>query len=256
VAKTAYARVVAATRRSVTKSPYDNAALAQIYLDTGDSEKALEVLQPAQREFGGETGFQAIAAAVEARAYLETGDADAAGEALERALQLVKHADPSASLAVSKACFALGRDAEGERIVISAVRANHEDVHLVAAAKRVLKDAGREEFTGRLVDAQVQEMLGLTERALNLAKKAQLSEAQTIIAEAVAGLPNNVGVLVAAAQINLLFLSQNGLDAEVATRVREYLATLDQLAHGTERVVKMGAFFRELLLRARAEAAA
>jgi DNA-binding response OmpR family regulator len=251
VAKAAYAKVVAATRSSVTKSPYDNAALAQIYMDTGDPQKALEALKPVQQEFGDETGFQTIAAAVEARAYGETGDGDAATAALERALQLVKNADPAAALAVSKACFALGQEAEGERIVTNAVRANHEDAQLVAAARRVLKDAGREEFTSRLVDAQVQEMLGLTERALGLAKKAQLTEAQAIIAEAVAGLPNNVGVLVAAAQINLLFLSQKGLDMEVATRVRGYLATLETLARGTERVVKMAAFFKELLLKAR-----
>ena len=256
LAKTSYAKVVAATRNSVTKSPYDSAALAQIYVDTGEAQQALEVLKLVQREFGDETGFQAIAAAVQARAYVETGDDDAAGEALERALKLVENADPAASLAVSKACFALGRGEEGERIVINAVRANHEDAHMVAAAKRVLKEAGREELTSRLVDEQVQEMLGMTERALALAKKARLPEAQAMIAEAVAGLPNNVGVLVAAAQINLLFLSQQGLDAEVATRVREYLATLDRLAQGTERVVKMGKFFRELLLKARAEAAA
>jgi len=126
----------------------------------------------------------------------------------------------------------------------------------VAAARKVLKDAGREEVTSRLVDTQVQEMLGLTERALALAKKAELVQAQAIIAEAVAGLPNNVGVLVAAAQINLLFISQKGLDIETATRVRGYLARLETLAHGTERVVKMAAFFNDLLLKARAGAAA
>ena len=255
-ATNAYAKVVEATRRSLTRSPYDNAALAQIYVDTGDPAKALETLKPAQQEFSDETGFQAIAAAVQACAYQQTGDAEAASAALDRALQFAKRADPVATLAVSKACFALGNAAEGERIVTDAVRANHEDEQLLAAARKVLKDAGREEVIGRLVDAQVQEMLGLTERALALAKKAQLAEAQDIIAEAVAGLPNNVGVLVAAAQINLLFLSQKGLDLEVATRVRGYLATLDTLAHGTERVVKMLAFFNELVRKGSAGAAA
>jgi DNA-binding response OmpR family regulator len=255
-ARTAYAKVVAATRSSVTKSPYDNAALAQIYVDSGDPAKALEMLKPIQQEFANETGFQAIAAAVEARAYQGTGNAEAAGAALERAFQFVKGADPEAALAVSNACFALGKEAEGERILTNAVRANHEDERLVAAAKKVLKDAGREDVTSRLIDQQVQEMLGLTEKALELAKKAQLAEAQAMIAEAVAALPRNVGVLVAAAQINLLFLSQKGLDIEAVTRVRGYLATLEALAPGTERVIKMGAFFRELLQKAGAGAAA
>ena len=254
LARTAYAKVVAATRVSLTKTPYDNAALAQIYMDTGESAKALEVLKPVQREFGEEIGFQAIAASVEARAYQDAGDEDAASAALGRALEFAKGADPDAALAVSKACFALGQDEEGERIVTSAVCANHEDAALVAAARKLLKDSGREDVINRAVDAQVQNMLGMTEQALALAKKAQLAEAQAIIAEAVAGLPKNVGVLVAAAQINLLWLSQEGLNIEVVKRVRGYLATLDVLAHGTERVIKMQAYFKELLRKASAGA--
>ena len=249
-AKAAYAKVVAATRSSVTKTPYDNAALAQIYMDTGEAAKALEVLKTVQREYVEETGFQAIAAAVEARARQDLGDETAASEALGRALEFAKNADPQAALAVSRACFALGEDAEGERIVTSSVRSNHEDEKLVAAARKLLKDAGREDVTSRLIDEQVSDMLAMTEQALALAKKAQIAQAQTIIAEAVAGLPRNVGVLVAAAQINLLYLSQEGLSTEVVNRVRGYLATLDTLAHGTERVVKMQAYFKELLRQA------
>ena len=249
-AKAAYAKVVAATRTSVTKTPYDNAALAQIYMDTGEAAKALEVLKSVQREYVEETGFQAIAAAVEARARQDLGDETAASEALGRALEFAKNADPQAALAVSRACFALGEDAEGERIVTSSVRSNHEDEKLVAAARKLLKDAGREDVTSRLIDEQVSDMLAMTEQALALAKKAQIAQAQTIIAEAVAGLPRNVGVLVAAAQINLLYLSQEGLSTEVVNRVRGYLATLDTLAHGTERVVKMQAYFKELLRQA------
>ena len=250
VAKAAYAKVVDATRNSVTKSPYDNAALAQVYMDTGEASKALEVLQSAQQEFAAETAFQAVAASVEARAHQESGDEDAARAALGRALEFAKYADPESALAVSRACFALGEDAEGERIVTAAVRTNHEDVKVVAAARKLLKDSGREDVISRVVDTQVQSMLEMTDRALALAKKAQLTEARGIIEEAAAGLPKNVGVLVAAAQINLLYLSQKGLDIEVITRAREYLATLDTLARGTERVIKMQAYFKELLRNA------
>jgi len=102
-------------------------------------------------------------------------------------------------------------------------------------------ESGRDEVAVRLIDAQVKEILGLTEKALDLAKKAQIADAQAMIAEAVAGLPRNVGILLAAAQINLLFLSQHGLNVEVVNRVRGYLATLETLAPGTERVIKMAA---------------
>ena len=254
IAASAYAKVVASTRRSVTKDPYDNIALAQVYLDTGEPVKALDALHQVLREFPGDVRFQTVAASAEARAHRDIGDEAAADAALARALESAKNADPETALAVSKACFALGKDAEGEGIVTDAVRANHEDAQLVAAAKKVLKDAEREDAVGRVVDAAVQQMLGLTGRAIELAEKAQISEAQAVIAESIASLPNNVGVLAAAAQVDLLAISQKGMDVETATRVREYLARIETLAQGSERVAKMTAFFHELLLKARAEA--
>ena len=250
VAKTAYAKVVAATRNSVTRTPYDNSALAQVYMETGEPAKALEVLKPAQQEFAAEPGFQAVAAAVEARAQQDSGNEEAASAALARALDFAKNADAEASLAVSRACFALGEEAEGERLVTRAVRSDHEDVKLVAAARKLLKDTGREDAAGRVIDEQVQDMLGMTEKALELAKQARLGEARAVIAEAVAGLPRNIGVLIAAAQIHILYLSQKGLDIEVLTRAQTYLAKLETLAHGNERVVKMRAYLKELLRQA------
>ena len=247
VAKTAYAKVVASTRYSVTRDHYDSTALAQIYVDTGEAAKALEVLKPVQKSQDGDRAFQAIAASVEARAHRENNDEAAAGAALERALGLVKDAAPEAALAVSRACFALGRHAEGEKIVTHAVRANHEDASLLKAARKVLKDSGREEISNDLIDAQVGEVLELTAKAIALAKQARLAEAQTMITEAVAGLPRNVGVLVAAAQIDLSYLSLEGMDHTVVARVRGYLKTLQTLAPRTERVDKMSAYFRQLL---------
>ena len=63
--------------------------------------------------------------------------------------------------------------------------------------------------------------------------------------------PNNTGLLLAAAQVHLLWLAQEGLNTEYVSRVREYLGKLDKLIPGNERVAKMQGFFRDTLARAR-----
>ena len=56
-----------------------------------------------------------------------------------------------------------------------------------------------------------------------------------------------VGVLMAAAQIYLLWMSQKGVDQEYVKRVNAYLGKLDKLVPGNERVAKMYLFLQRTL---------
>jgi hypothetical protein len=192
---------------------------------------------------------------VESRAHRDLGNNEAAEAALDKALANVSQAGPDAAMHVSRACLTGGRESEGVKLLAGAVRSNHEDSRLVALAKRVLKDTGHEAKTQELVDAQVAEMLELTGAALATAKKALLDEAVAMITEAVTQLPDNPGVLLAAAQINLLWLSQKGLNLEFVNRIKGYMARLDTLMPGHERVLKMNHFFRETVARVAAKGA-
>ena len=246
-ARAAFEKVVEATRNSVTKSARDSSLLSQIYVEVGEPQKALETLKSVRSEFADEPAFQAMAAAVESRAHRNLGNPTSADAALDTALELAPKAGAEAAVIVSSACLAGGREAEGIKLLAGAVRSNHENTRLVLLARRVLKDSGREHMIEELVDAQVKEMLELTEAALSTAKKAKLDEAVAMISEAVAQLPDNPGVLLAAAQINLLWLSQKGLDLEFVNRIKLYMLKLDTLIPGHERVLKMKHFFRETL---------
>jgi len=247
IARASFEKVVDATKNSVTKSSRDSSSLSQVYVEVGEPKKALETLKAVHKEFSNEPAFQAMAAAVESRAHRDLGDHQAAEAALDKALALSSQAGAEAAIVVSKACLAGGRQNEGVKLLAGAVRSNHENSRLVALAKRVLKDTGHEAMTQELVDGQVKEMLELTNAALSIAKKAKLDEAVAMITEAVTQLPDNPGVLLAAAQINLLWLSQKGLNLEFVNRIKAYMTKLDSLMPGHERVLKMNHFFRETL---------
>jgi hypothetical protein len=61
-------------------------------------------------------------------------------------------------------------------------------------------------------------------------------------------MPENTGVLLAA-QLHLLWMSQRGWNEEYVKRVRRYLATLDRLIPGNDRVAKMHKFLRDTLTK-------
>ena len=61
-------------------------------------------------------------------------------------------------------------------------------------------------------------------------------------------------MLLAAAQLHLLWMSQKGLDRNYVERVNGYLSQLDVLMPNSERVAKMYRFLRETLVKASVEA--
>jgi len=251
-AESAFSKVVERTKFSLTSSDGDHSALAQVFVDRNEPAKALKVLNDAKGAFANNRNFEATAAAIEVQAHVRGGDTKAAEAALEKAREPAKHApSEKMSLALSKACFMTGHAEEAEAVLSQAVRADHEDKRLLALARKVLVDTGNESLAAEIVDRQADAVMAMTKDAMALARKAQFAEAIALIEPALLLTPNNTGVLLAAAQVHLLFLAQEGLNAEYAARTREYLGKLEQLAPGNERVAKMQGFFRDTLAKSR-----
>lgn len=250
-AASAYAKVVARTRNSVTRNAEDHTQLAQAYVDLKDPFRALSVLSEAHASFRADSSFAAASAAVQTQAYISQGNSEAAAAALSKALALAKESAGSqtAALAVSKACFMAGRNDEAAQILAEAVQSNHEDQHVVSLARKVLADTGHAELAGTLVDGAAAAVMNTMNQALAAARQARFDEAVATVEQAIARLPANPAVLLAAAQIHLLWLSQKGLDTTYVQRVKGYLAQLDKLLPGTERVAKLQVYFRETLTR-------
>jgi tetratricopeptide (TPR) repeat protein len=251
-ARTAFDRAVKHTKGSLTAQPSDLLTLAQVHVDAGDAQAALEVLSTAPKHYGESESFVATQAAVQAQAHIKMGDLESAQHAFERAKSLAgaTRAD-AAALALAKAAFSIGREEEGAAILSMAVRADHENTRLVSLARKVLKDSGKEELAAEVVDQALDQVNAIVAEASALMRKAQFDESLQKLEEALEGMPENTGVLLAAAQLHLLWMSQKGLNLDYVARVNNYLAKLDVLLPGNERVAKMYRFMRETLSRAK-----
>jgi tetratricopeptide (TPR) repeat protein len=247
-ARAAFDKALTHTRGSLTAQPSDALSLAQVHIDAGTPELALTVLAAAAKDYPEPETFAATQAAVEAQAHARLGNADAAEKAFARAKDLSESArGDTNTLALAKAAFSMGREDEGASILSQAIKADHENARIVSLARKVLKDTGHESLAAEIVDKSVTHGMSIVTEANALMRSGRFDDSLAKLEEALQGTPENTGVLLAAAQLHLLWMSQKGMNVAYVERVNGYLAKLDVLMPGNERVAKMYRFLRETL---------
>jgi len=254
-ARQAFSKALSHTRGSLTAQASDALSLAQVQVDIGDAADALSVLSAAAQDHQDDPYFAARQATIAAQAFARLGDMNSAQAAFASAKQLADgiRADIH-TLTLAKAAFCVGLDEEGARIVAKAIKADHENTRLVAFARRVLQDTGNEALIEKVVDESISAGALIVEQATQLMRAGQFDESLAKLEEALTATPENTGVLLAAAQLHLLWMSQKGLDRNYVERVNGYLSQLDVLMPNSERVAKMYRFLRETLVKASVEA--
>jgi CheY-like chemotaxis protein/predicted negative regulator of RcsB-dependent stress response len=250
-ARLAFDRALNHTKGSLTAQPSDMLSLAQVHVDAGNPGLALTLLSTAPQHYAESNAFAATQAAVEAQAHVKLGNHKAAEEAYAAAKKVSDGIrGDAAALALAKAAFSMGRDAEGADILSTAVKSDHENSRLVSLARKVLKDTGKESLSAEIVDNALTQVAAIVAEANKLMRSARFDESLAKLEEALQSMPDNTGVLLAAAQLNLLWMSQKGVNLDYVAKVNGYLSRLDVLIPGNERVSKMHRFLRETLSRA------
>lgn len=250
-AKHAFDRVLKHTKGSLTAQPSDLLTLAQVHVDTGDPEGALELLSSAPKRYAESKMFTSAQSAVAAQAHVQRGDMVSAGKEFENAMEAAGEVPSDmATLALARAAFSMGRDDEGADLISKAVKSDHENKTLQALARKVLVDCGREGMADELVDGAVKQCMSIIAEANALMRSAKPDESLAKLEEALHSMPENTGVLMAAAQLHLLWMSQRGINQEYVKRVNRYLNNLDRLIPGNDRVSKMHKFLREAVAKA------
>jgi tetratricopeptide (TPR) repeat protein len=249
-AREAFDNALNHTRGSLTAQSSDVLSLAQVCVDVGDADEALKVLASAAKEYADSTAFVVTQAAVQAQAHVNLGNVQEAQKAFATAKSLSAglRAD-TATLTMAKAAFSMGLESEGAEILSKAVQADHENTRMVSLARKVLKDTGNENLTEMVVDKAVNQAMAIVGESNALMRNMHYDESLAKLQEALIIMPENTGVLLAAAQLHLLWMSQKGLNLAYVERVNNYLSKLDTLMPGNERVSKMYRFLRETLSR-------
>jgi len=233
---------------SMVERSDDYLSLAQIQTDLGDHRSAILTLEKSARKYE-ETGVYGVAKnAILAQAYFDSGDMDKARKLIGSAQRLVTDKTESSALtALGKVAIKTGDLILGFKLLTRAVQSGGKDKeHIARHVTKAMKDCGQNDKIDDVIDAGQRRILDLVEEATKAMRVAQFTLAFQKVLEALAIHDENIEALLAAAQLHLLWLKQDGMDKVVAERAKDYLATLDRLVPKNEKVMGFYRFFNEL----------
>lgn len=247
-AKTLSESAIKMSSGSLTERPDDYLSLAQIQTDMGDHEAAIKTLEKSARKFEEKGSFGIAKNAILAQAYADAGDTAAAKKLLERSQRLLTPESGSTAMnALGKAALKVGDPILGLKMLTQAVQSSGEERQRIARhVTKSMKDTGQHDKIEEVIDAGQRRILVLVEEAKKSMHVAQFDAANRKVLDALAIQPDNIEALLAAAQLHLLWLKQEGMNDEVKERAKAYLATLDKLVPHNEKVMGFYRFYNQL----------
>lgn len=234
---------------SMVEQPDDYLSLAQTQVDMGDQRGAIETLEKNARRHGNVGLFGVSKDAILAQAYFDAGDVDKARKLVGRASSmLANRTDSAAMTALGKAALKTGDMVLGLKMLTQAVQSSGQDERRIARhVKKSMMDTGYNDKVEDVIDGGRKRILLLVDESTRLMRTAHFEQAYSKVLEALDIHGGNLEALMAAAQLHLLWLKQQGVNEEVAARARGYLSTLDQLLPNNQKVMNFYRFFNEIM---------
>lgn len=246
-AKDCFTKLARSTKGSITGQAQDALMLAQIKSDCGEHAEALAILEGAQAQNRHDPQVINTALALKSQALSRSGDKAGAEAALTRARQAMRRPKADfATVALAKAELLGGHEEAGLKLLATAVSADHENPRVKQLIGKALADTGHDGKLDQVVSAAVGSLNTKVAEARTLFRNSQIDEALEAIERAQREFPENTAVLLQAAQMNCMALRlKKKMNAMASERVRAYLARLDTLMPGSDRVAQMHRYYRE-----------
>lgn len=249
-AERAFSTVVAKNVHSILRSPEDHARLARIQIEQGKLQEAGAVLKELRQHYANDPHADFAANVVESLKEAHAGNPEAAARLIEDALKLQEaHGlapSENLSLDLAHACLKSGKEAHGLRLMQTLVDNNHDNNRLLAKSRQVFGKLDMAEAGERIIKDSVKAAVSLNNAAVMRARAGDLAEAAAMLRDAAERLPNNVQVLLNAAQAQLTLINRDGWDAEVAVFAEKYLEQARVRNPEHPKLVKVEGLWRDL----------
>ncbi|OYU25478.1 MAG: response regulator [Burkholderiales bacterium PBB2] len=252
-AKASLQKAIKFSQGAITAQAQDLLYLAQTQIDLGETKEALELIaDSATRATRGaqEPEFEAVALALRAQAHALQGESEKAAREAEQALAQAPMTGKAdfATVTLARAALLTGQIETGLKLINQAVSADHENSRIQQLACKALNDTGHKDQIEGVVHAASKGLKTRLHEAKMLLRAGQLDEALQAIEAELAEYPENTTVLLECAQMNCMALRlKKRLDDSRLNQVRDYLARLEKLMPGNDRVAQMRRYLRETL---------
>lgn len=226
-AEKAFTSVVERGKTSFFRTAEDYANLSRVQLERGKHDEALSTLRDVRASFNNSPEANFTASVMESLVYQKSGDTQASAKALEAALDLQKSnvlkTPEDLSLDLAKSCFAHGKDEEAKNLIEKLVRNNHDSVALIQKAKQIFHDAGKGDEGKAIIDGNVKEIIHLNNQGVIKAREGDLEGSVKLLTEAAEKMPENLQIILNAAQALLVHIDKRGWNEDYMQSARRYL---------------------------------
>lgn len=236
-------------RQSVFITANDYANLCRVQVEQGNLSGAADTLKSGKTLMRETAEGQLAAAVMESVLHTKAGRPDAAQRALDEASRLRKagvRGDEKLMLDMAESCMANGRHEECDDIIGEVARNAHDSETLLAKAKKIYADAGREEAGGRVLSQATGTVRKLNNEGVMLAQKGDLKAGVEKLRQAAREAPYNPRVAMNAIWVILRYIEQEGMDHELLDDALRLLATAEELAPGHARIPGLRSKVREV----------
>lgn len=236
---------------SLVERSGDYLSLAQTQVDMGDYKAAIVTLEKNAKKHGNVGLFGVAKDAILAQAYFDAGEPEKAKRLMERSASLLANRRNSFVMtSLGKAALKTGDVVFGLKLLTKAVQSSGKDEKRITRhIKKSMMDTGHTDKIEDVIDGGRKRILTLVDESVRLTRSARFAEAYQKILEALDIHAENLEALMAAAQLHLLWIKQQGPDQEVVARARGYLSTLDKMLPNNQKVMNFYRFFNEIVSR-------
>ncbi|MBF0218087.1 MAG: response regulator [Gammaproteobacteria bacterium] len=209
-AEHSFTRVISLASESIHEDAGNNAKLAAVLIDKGESAKALKALSGLKKKYRMDPEGLLQISLSENRAHIARGSDQLAQQSIDEVDKLTHRiTEPlsaSTSLEVAKAYFSNGKDDEGVEKLKELVGNHHDDTDLLHNIEAVFDEHHLGEMGRELIATAKKEIVDLNNRGVTLAKQGKLNEAKTLFINALKSMPDNITINLNAAQIFVMAL--------------------------------------------------
>jgi DNA-binding response OmpR family regulator len=249
-AERAFSKVVARNVHSILRSPEDHARLARIQIEQGKFQEAGAVLKELRQHYADDPNAGFAANVVESLKEAHAGNREAAARLIEDAIKLQdEHGlapSENLSLDLAHACLKSGKEAHGLRLMQTLVDNNHDNNRLLAKSRQVFGALDMAETGERIIKDSVKAAVTLNNDAVLRARAGDLAEAAAMLRDAAEQLPNNVQILLNAAQAQCTMIARDGWNSEAAACAEKCLERARRRNPEHPKLIKVEALWRDL----------
>lgn len=227
-AEIAYKNALDVGQHSCYQQPDDYTGYIKTLLEIGSTEKALNIIEKLQTDYGDKDPAAKFYAAVYAGSiYKEQDDMEKCLAAIEESLSIYK-LNPdilttTTTLDLTELCLSSGKNEEADELVKRLIRNHHDDETILEKTRQIYAKAGRGDEGDQLISQTKAEVVKINNEGVALLKQGKLEESIELFMKAARGMPDNSVININAAYSMIKQMQKTGKTKKYLPRTIKYL---------------------------------